>query len=308
MIDVYLFSGFLGSGKTSLLLNVIQQLKSLEKKPAVFMNEFGDLPIDSQAVKGEVPLKELLDGCICCSGAEKTEAQLQSLLIENEEIDAILIETTGAAHPVEALDAVYSPLFAERLNVKGIITVVDSKRWLNRDQLSPRIRALFMEQIKHAHILLANKSDLLTEEELAQVTFELSNFNGNAPIIQTMNGKLSFAFIEKTLNQSKKKTDVEIISGAQLPLSSKRMTFTEGVDMEAFETWVKSLPDTVYRMKGFVPVKGTKNPYLFQYAYGMVNWMPEYIKMDPCLVIIGENIDHLNYENSKLKNNAFNRN
>lgn len=296
MIDVYLFSGFLGSGKTSLLTNVIQQLKEQQKRPAVFMNEFGDLPIDSKAVDGEVPLKELLDGCICCSGAEKTEAQLQSLLIENEEIDAILIETTGAAHPVEALDAVYSPLFADRLAVKGIITVVDSKLWLNREQLSPRIRALFMEQIKHAHILLANKSDLLTEEELAQVTFELSQFNSQAPIIQTINGKLAFSFIEKTLNQPKKQTEATIISGAGLPLSSKLITFTESVDMEAFENWVKSLPDTVYRMKGFVPVKGVKNPYLFQYAYGMVNWMPEYIQMEPRLVIIGESIDHLQYE------------
>lgn len=298
MIDVYLFSGFLGSGKTSLLTNVIQQLKEQQKRPAVFMNEFGDLPIDSKAVDGEVPLKELLDGCICCSGAEKTEAQLQSLLIENEEIDAILIETTGAAHPVEALDAVYSPLFADRLAVKGIITVVDSKLWLNREQLSPRIRALFMEQIKHAHILLANKSDLLTEEELAQVTFELSQFNSQAPIIQTINGKLAFSFIEKTLNQPKKQTEATIISGAGLPLSSKLITFTESVDMEAFENWVKSLPDTVYRMKGFVPVKGVKNPYLFQYAYGMVNWMPEYIQMEPRLVIIGENIDHLQYEST----------
>ena len=295
MVDVYLFSGFLGSGKTSLLRNVIEQLKNEQKKPAVFMNEFGDLPIDSKAVDGEVPLKELLDGCICCSGAEKTEAQLQSLLIENQEIDAILIETTGAAHPVEALDAVYSPLFADRLSVKGIITVVDSKLWLDRDQLSPRIRALFMEQIKHAHILLANKSDLCTEEELAEVTFELGQFNQTAPIIQTVNGKIAFSFIEKTLNKPKKKTDAPIISGARLPLSSKRMTFTESVEMEAFEEWVKSLPDTVYRMKGFVPVKGMKNPYLFQYAYGMVNWMPEYIKMEPCLVIIGENIDELTY-------------
>ncbi len=295
MIDVYLFSGFLGSGKTSLLRNVIQQLKAENKKPAVFMNEFGDLPIDSNEVKGDIPLKELLDGCICCSGAEKTEAQLQGLLIENKDIDAILIETTGAAHPVEALDAVYSPLFAERLQVKGIITVVDSKLWLDRDQLSPRIRALFMEQIKHAHILLANKSDLLTEEELAQVTFELGHFNENAPIIQTVNGKLSFEYIEKTLQKPKKKTTEQIVTGAGLPLSSKLMTFTKSVEMEAFEEWVKSLPDTVYRMKGFVPVKGTKNPYLFQYAYGMVNWMPEYIEMEPRLVIIGEDIEDIQY-------------
>lgn len=299
MIDVYLFSGFLGSGKTSLVLNVIQQLKAKNKKPAVFMNEFGDLPIDSDAVKDDVPLKELLDGCICCSGAEKTEAQLQGLLIENKDIDAILIETTGAAHPVEALDAVYSPLFAERLQVKGIITVVDSKLWLDREQLSPRIRALFMEQIKHAHLLLANKSDLLSEEELAQVTFELGHFNENAPIIQTINGKLNFSFIEKTLTKSANRSTKEVISGANLPLSSKLMTFTESVEMEAFEEWVKSLPDTVYRMKGFVPVKGAENPYLFQYAYGMVNWMPEYIKMEAKLVIIGENIEEIQYEPSE---------
>ena len=49
MIDVYLFSGFLGSGKTSLLLNVIKQLKEAGKKPAVFMNEFGNLPVDSNS-------------------------------------------------------------------------------------------------------------------------------------------------------------------------------------------------------------------------------------------------------------------
>lgn len=295
MIDVYLFSGFLGSGKTSLLLNVIKELKEANKKPAVFMNEFGDLPIDSKAVEGEVPLKELLDGCICCSGAEKTEAQLQGLLIENEDIDVILIETTGAAHPVEALDAVYSPLFADRLQVKGIITVVDSKLWLNRDTLSPRIRALFMEQIKHAHILLANKSDLISEDELATVTMELSQFNPSAPIIQTINGKMSFDYIEKVLNKAKVQSDKEVISGAGLPLSSKLMTFTESVEMEAFENWVKTLPDTVYRMKGFVPVLGTENPYLFQYAYGMVHWMPEYIKMEPRLVIIGEGVEDIQY-------------
>lgn len=300
MIDVYLFSGFLGSGKTSLLLNVIKDLKNAGKKPAVFMNEFGTLPIDSQAIEGGVPLKELLDGCICCSGAEKTEAQLQGLLAENDDIDVILIETTGAAHPVEALDAVFSPLFADRLNVKGIVTVADSKLWLNRETLSPRVRALYMEQIKHAHLLLANKSDLLTEGELATVTMEMSNFNGSAPIIQTVGGKLAFSYIEGVLNKSKEIDNKSVISGADLPLSTKLMNFNESVKMDDFENWVKSLPDSVYRMKGFVPVVGTKNPYLFQYAYGMVNWMPEQVKMDPCLVIIGEGIEHIQYDSSAI--------
>ena len=71
MKDVYLFSGFLGSGKTSMLTDVIRQLKEKKLKPAVIMNELGKLPFDSQAVEKDIPLKEMLEGCICCSGAEK---------------------------------------------------------------------------------------------------------------------------------------------------------------------------------------------------------------------------------------------
>ncbi len=296
MIDVYLFSGFLGSGKTSLLLQTIADLKAQGKKPAVLMNEFGELPFDSDSVKseGDIPLKELLDGCICCTGSEKTEAQIQGLLEENVDIDVILIETTGAAHPVEALDAIYSPLFAERLDVKGIITVVDSKRWLEREKLTPQIRMLFMEQIKHAHIMLANKSDLLTENEMAKVTMELTGFNTNAPIIQTVNAKLDFSYIEKVLQKSAAIDKTSIQSGKNLPLSSKLLTFNSSVDKVEFESWVKSLPDTVYRMKGYVPLNGVKNPCLFQYAYGMVNWLPEYVKMEARLVIIGENLQNVN--------------
>jgi G3E family GTPase len=297
MIDVYLLSGFLGSGKTSLLLNLISQLKEQGRKPAIFMNEFGSISIDSDTVGKErdIPLKELLNGCICCSGSEKTEAQLQGLLEENDDIDVILIETTGAAHPVEALDAVYSPLFADQLQIKGIVTVADARRWLERDKMSPQIRSLFMEQIRHAHILLANKIDLLSESELATVSMELSNFNNTASIIQTRNANIDFSYIEKTLKNVSNPSHGAIVSGRNLPLESKLITFDAPVDKDEFEGWVKSLPDTVYRMKGYVPVKGVPNPYLFQYAYGMVNWLPEYVKMNARLVIIGEGINHIEY-------------
>lgn len=297
MIDVYLLSGFLGSGKTSLLLNLISQLKEEGKKPAILMNEFGSISIDSDTVGKEkdIPLKELLNGCICCTGSEKTEAQLQGLLEENDDIDVILIETTGAAHPVEALDAVYSPLFADRLQVKGIVTVADGKRWLERERMTPQIRSLFMEQIRHAHIVLLNKTDLLSESELATVSMEISNFNNTAPIIQTTNAEISFSYIEKMLKNVPNPTGESIVSGRNLPLTSKLIIFDAAVDKDEFEDWIKSLPNTVYRMKGYVPVKGITNPYLFQYAYGMVNWLPEYVKMDPRLVVIGEGISDIEF-------------
>lgn len=291
MKDVYLFSGFLGSGKTSMLTDVIRQLKEKGLKPAVIMNELGKLPFDSQAVEEDVPLKEMLEGCICCSGAEKTEAQIQSLLLDSE-FDVLIIETTGAAHPVEALDAVYSPIFAEQLHVKGIVTVADSKLWLHRDTLTPQVRTLFMEQIRHAHLLLANKTDLLTEAEQAQVVYELQGFNPHAFILQTTNGRVPYHLLENLSSTVKiDKQYIEKTPIASMHLGSRLVEFEDvHFTQEQIEEWVRGLPDTVYRMKGYVPIEGVKNPMLFQYAYGMVQWLPEYIKMPAKLVLIGENI------------------
>ncbi|MBK3496838.1 GTP-binding protein [Viridibacillus sp. YIM B01967] len=291
MIDVYLFSGFLGSGKTSMLTDVIRQLKEQNLKPAIIMNELGKLNFDSQAVEEDVPLKEMLNGCICCSGAEKTEAQIQTLLAESE-FDVLIIETTGAAHPVEALDAVYSPLFADQLNIKGIVTVADSKRWLERDQLSPQVRSLFLEQIRHAHLVLANKSDLLTEEERAKVTFEIQALNPHALLLQTTRGRVPLKYLQ-TLHATARPSNLESAPIGKLHLSSRLVTFTEPMEQVQFEEWLRTIPSTIYRMKGYVPIRGMKNPMLFQYAYGLTQWMPEYMQMPPNIVIIGEDVNEL---------------
>ncbi|GGA27059.1 CobW family GTP-binding protein [Psychrobacillus lasiicapitis] len=292
MKDVYLLSGFLGSGKTSLLSHLIEQFKTEGLKPAVIMNELGKLAFDSRAVDDGIPLKEMLEGCICCTGSEKMEAQLQ-MLLEGEEFDVLLIETTGAAHPVEAMDAVLSPLFASRLNMKGIITVADCKRWLDRDKMTPQTRMLFFEQIKHAHLIVANKIDLLTDAEILNVTMQIQALNDEAPIIQTSNSKIPIKLLKNMEATLHEKEVQEAAIGKQLSLSSRLHKFEEPVDQEAFEDWVRKLPDTIYRMKGYVPLKGHKNPFLFQYAYGMVQWLPEYMKMSPEIVIIGDQVDKL---------------
>ncbi|MDV6377117.1 GTP-binding protein [Sporosarcina sp. GW1-11] len=296
MIDVYLLSGFLGSGKTSALVQFIEQVKKSGRLPAVLMNEFGEMNIDSKIVEdaGEVPLKELLNGCICCTGAESTEAQLQGLLADYPDVDVLFIETTGAAHPVEALDAVYSPLFASQLDVKGIVTVVDAKRWMDREKLSPRMLALFLEQIRHAHFMVLNKTDLLSDHELATVTMHVSQFNSYAPVVQTVHAKVDFGYIEKMINASSAPSHA-VSTGSGLPIASKVLTFNQPINQEHFEDWVRTLPDTIYRMKGYIQLEGSRYAHLFQYAYGMVQWIPEYIQIPSTLVIIGEQLQAIDY-------------
>ncbi|MGO1060070.1 CobW family GTP-binding protein [Planococcus sp. FY231025] len=287
MIDVYLFSGFLGSGKTTLLKHMIQQAKEAGLKPAVFMNELGEMNFDSEAVEDGVPLKELLDGCICCTGSEKSEAQIQTLLAE-EEFDVLMIETTGAAHPVEALDAIFSPLFADRLHFKGIVTVADSKRWLGRSQLSPQVRSLYLEQIRHADLILANKMDLLSEAEQGTVSYEIQSLNPSAQIIQTVKAKVPFAALQKMA--AREKGEIEKAPVSKLNLNAVVLQFSEPVKRERFEDWLRELPESVYRIKGYVPLEGDKYPHAFQYAYGMAQWLPEYMKLEPQIVVIGENL------------------
>lgn len=263
-------------------------MKDKGLKPAVFMNELGKMNMDSDSVEDGVPLKEILDGCICCTGSEKSEAQIQTLLAE-EDFDVLLIETTGAAHPVEALDAIFSPLFAEKLNFKGIVTVADSKRWMDRNNLSPQIRSLFLEQIRHADLILANKMDLLSDSEQGTVVYEIQSLNPTAQIIQTVHAKVPFSALDKISASSTK--DVVKAPVSKLNLNAKVLQFDAPIQREKFEDWLRTLPDSVYRIKGYVPLEGDKYPHAFQFAYGMAQWLPEYMKMQNQIVVIGEGLE-----------------
>ncbi|MBN8190619.1 GTP-binding protein [Bacillus sp. NTK074B] len=287
--DVYILSGFLGSGKTTLLKELLQSLKDHNKKPAVLMNELGSVSIDSDSVEDDTALRELLDGCICCTISEKLEAQLQELLL-NEEFDVLIIETTGAAHPVEVVDSILSPLFADRFEFRGIITVVDGLQWRNRGDFSPAVLHLMREQIRHAQYIVANKMDLLTEMEQGTFSYELQQINQNAKVYLTNYSKVSMKDILSL------KTDQVAVSHDRsslrehLTLQAVVYTFSGKVNGEAFEEWVKAQSDTIYRMKGYVPLQGRKYPTLFQYSYGMPLFMPGEMKYPTNFVIIGENI------------------
>lgn len=121
-VEIYILAGFLGAGKTTLLQRIMNEEQVNNRKVAVIMNEMGQVSIDSDAVPKNVPLKELLNGCICCTLSDKLEVQLSELLNQFE-LDAIYIETTGVAHPVEVLDACLSPLLADKVRIQSIITL-----------------------------------------------------------------------------------------------------------------------------------------------------------------------------------------
>ncbi|WNF21372.1 GTP-binding protein [Mesobacillus jeotgali] len=287
--EVYILSGFLGTGKTTLLKQILQHEKDSGRTIAVMMNELGSVSIDSDAVDTDVPLKELLGGCICCTIQDKLESQLQGLLFDHE-LDAIYIETTGAAHPVEVLDAVLSPLFADKLAIKGIITTVDGIQWLNRATLDPQVHQLLLEQVKHADLIIVNKSDLLNEAEKAKINLDIQGLNSQAKCILSTYSKVPMKLLQELAYTEKAKSPGAHVQ-ADLRLSTFVHQFKGSISHERFEDFLRALPDSIYRIKGYVLFDHSQYPDLFQYSYGMPLYMKEYMKMPLNLVFIGQVTD-----------------
>lgn len=289
-VEVYILSGFLGAGKTTFLQNVLSQEMQLERRIAVIMNELGEVSIDSNAVPEETPLKELLNGCVCCTIQGQLELQLENMLQEYD-LDAIYIETTGVAHPIEVLDACMSPLFAEKLAVQAIITLIDAKRWQDRSQLSIQLRKLLVEQVQHADTILLNKVDSLSENEKANLVSEIQSLNSKGKLLMTEYANIPLTQMQPIKRSAKKQHEQAHVHN-RLHMRTYVHTFLKPIDLEAFEKFLKNMPDTIYRIKGYLSFTHSKDSYLFQYSYGMPLYMKEQIKRKNILVFIGENLDH----------------
>ncbi|WP_175638818.1 CobW family GTP-binding protein [Metabacillus schmidteae] len=289
-VEVYILSGFLGAGKTTLLQNILSEEQLNNRKIAVIMNELGEVSIDSDVVPEETPLKELLNGCVCCTIQGQLEVQLENMLREYD-LDAIYIETTGVAHPIEVLDACLSPLFADQLEVKAIITIVDAKRWQDRASLSIQLRKLLMEQVEHADVVLLNKIDSLSENEKAMFISETQSLNPIGKLFMTEFARIPLSSIQ--LNKiNKKHQHNEAHVHNHLHLRSYVHTFSNPVDLEMFEQFLREMPDTIFRIKGYIRFSHSKESFLFQYSYGMPLYMKEPMNRKQTLVFIGENLDH----------------
>ncbi|MFC4100861.1 CobW family GTP-binding protein [Paenibacillus xanthanilyticus] len=183
-IPVHLLSGFLGSGKTTLLNRVIDYYRMADVKAAVVMNEIGEVNLDGQVIGGDVPMAEMLSGCICCSMSGDLAIELKKL-VDDHRPEVILIEATGAANPMEIIDAVTETSMYERIELRSVVTVVDGPELLARSRRGGRTFKLMQEQIRCATDLVVNKSDRLEAEELIEVQQLVRELNAYAPLTVT---------------------------------------------------------------------------------------------------------------------------
>ncbi|MGR3396169.1 cobalamin biosynthesis protein CobW [Pseudooceanicola nanhaiensis] len=191
-----IITGFLGAGKTTLIRHMLSNARG--KRIALIINEFGDLGVDGDLLKGcndeacgEDDIMELSNGCICCTVAEDFVPTMEKLLDRPDRPDHIVIETSGLALPQPLIRAFNWPGISTRVTVDGVVTVVDGPalrdgRFAHDEAAVDRIRAadesidhetplseLFEDQLTCADMVVMNKSDLLSPAEAEAILGDL---------------------------------------------------------------------------------------------------------------------------------------
>lgn len=184
MTKIILFSGFVGSGKTSLLLEFAEYLnqKNPDLKLAIVENEIGTVGIDDQMIKARgYDVRSLFAGCICCTMVTDLITCVGDLM--TKDLDWIIIEATGLAQPKNIAD-----MIEKYQHIKPrIVVVADPVRW---EKLIKVVTPLLTGQINEAEVILINKTDAVLPDRLAAVEQQIQDIHPTAAIhlVSTVTG------------------------------------------------------------------------------------------------------------------------
>jgi G3E family GTPase len=185
-IPVTVLTGYLGAGKTTLLNRILSEPHG--KRYAVIVNEFGEIGIDNELVVGaDEEVFEMNNGCICCTVRGDLVRILDGLMRRKGKFDAIIVETTGLADPAPVAQTFFiDESVGRRTKLDAVVTVADAK-WLNeRLKDAPEAK----NQIAFADVILINKTDLVSPEELREVEARIRGINPYAKVHKAEHAKV----------------------------------------------------------------------------------------------------------------------
>lgn len=188
-MKVIILGGFLGSGKTSFLLQLSHylveryNLSDRQSKLVIIENEISEIGIDNQLLSNsKFTVKNLFSGCICCTSSEQLEETIE-LIERTYSPEWLIIEATGLAYP----DSIKKTILKKNLFPVKIITLVDAQRWL---RLLIAMKEFAKEQLNDADVILLNKIDLEDEISIGKIKVSIRSYNQVSPIIPIQADKL----------------------------------------------------------------------------------------------------------------------
>ena len=179
-LPVTLVTGFLGSGKTTLVNHILSNRQDV--RAAVLVNELGDIGIDNDLiVAAEDGMIELTNGCICCSTNNDLLDSIVRVLGRPEPVDHIIVETTGVADPLPVALTFQRPEFRDALRLDAIIAVADAEQF----SLDLFDGIALRNQLRYADAILLNKCDRAGAERLDTVEEKIRSLNAEARLVRT---------------------------------------------------------------------------------------------------------------------------
>ena len=246
-IKLYVLTGFLGSGKTSMLLKILDNLK--EKKVGIIQNEFGKISVDSEILqKDGIILSELTRGSIFCTCLQLKFAEALAEM-SKQDVDFVFVESSGLADPSnidEILEGV-KVLAGDVYEMSGVICLVDAVNF--EEQVADEITV--ERQLKHCHKAVINKVDLICEENLTNIIQIVRKYNPICQIDTTTFGDIGTDFLSENLMEKQWAKSEATTNSVDTKPKTLSLNCDEIVEKVEFERFLREILPSAYRIKGF---------------------------------------------------------
>jgi len=322
-VPMTIITGFLGSGKTTLVNTLLDQLVQQKKKVAIVQNEFSDKGVEEgaktvQADDGS-PLDNLLElpnGCLCCTAKDNFMAGLEALL-SRRSFDYILVECSGMVDPGPVISQLWVDEELEMgVYLDGVVTLVDSFYFVKDSDKSKDQSEQVIHQVSYADIILVNKTDIVSPEISLAVEGLVRQYNPTCSLIRTSFSKCDVSEIlfqnkfksQSALNFSAshsheecKKDEIHCVHDSGISsliltaagtLAKPRVTTNEQIMAWLAGLLWESNEHEIFRMKGIINVDG--KPKWLQCVQELFELKPtdkSKLVLENKLVVIGKKLD-----------------
>lgn len=245
---LYLLTGFLGSGKTTFLLNMLDRLT--DKKVAVIQNEFGKIGVDGPIIERDgMELMEINRGSIFCSCLQLTFVQALIEMAERK-MDYVIVESSGLADPsniVQFLDAVEANK-GDVYDYSGAICLVDGVNFLEQVEDIETVE----RQLRFCHLVILSKVDLIEETQLAKVKEKIRKINPKVDIVESILGKSDYDYLGKNLIEKGWMDSEDTTNTPENKPKTLSLTYDGDLSKDQLVDFIERVKGDCFRIKGFM--------------------------------------------------------